>query len=417
MEKTVSFGPAGIDWQERINFARMREERSARVKSLMKKYNLPVLLLNSSENKRYAVGKKSSVLPLNLDYVLFFAESDPIIYEHADIGIHLRKNSPWLNPDNIRSAYTWVGGIVGAKATRMSAEKWAKAIKEDLKQHGLGSEPLAIDVLDLVGREALQAAGVKTADAGALMAEARLTKTEDEINCLKIAAAIVDRAWWAIYENLRPGIRECELAAIAFKSLHEMNIEYARVWGASGARAWPNYRGSGSTDRIIQPGDLVFFDIYDVSYNGYKTCYYRTFCVGRRPNAKQKDWYKQCYDWIYEALSEVKPGATTADAAKRLPPASTWGYPAEEWAVLSQWGHGIGLSLYEKPVISRAYSFDDPMVFEKNMTFAIETQQGEEGVGGARLEEMVVVTDKGYEVISRWPAEEITVARHSLVEP
>ena len=76
---------------------------------------------------------------------------------------------------------------------------------------------------------------------------------------------------------------------------------------------------------------------------------------------------------------------------------------------------GIGLTLYERPIISRAYSLDDPLVFEKNMTFAIETQQGEEGVGGARLEEMVVVTDTGYEMMTRWPSEEITVVQHSLV--
>jgi Xaa-Pro aminopeptidase len=416
MERAIGFGPAGVDWQQRINFTRMREERSAKVKSLMKKYNIPALLLNVSENKRYAIGKKSSVLPLILDYILFFAEEDPIVYEHADIGIHLKKNSPWLNPDNIRAAYTWVGGIVGPNATKITGDKWAKAIQEDLKQKGLDKEPLGIDALDAVGREALREAGIKTVDCSALMAAARIIKTEDEINCLRMAAAIVDRAWWAMYEKLHPGIRECELAAIAYKTLYEMNIEYARVWGASGSRAWPNPRGSGSTDRIVQPGELVFFDIYDVSYCGYKTCYYRTFCVGRRPTAKQKDWYKQCYDWIYEALSEVKPGTTTADAAKRFPEAKLWGYPGEHWAVLSQWGHGIGLSLYEKPVISRAYSFDDPIVFEKNMTFAIETQQGEEGVGGARLEEMVVVTDTGYEVISLWPAEDITVATHSLVE-
>jgi len=416
MSPLVSYGPAGIDWQERVNFTRMREERAARVRSLMKKKNIPVLLLSNSVNKRYATGKKSSVLNLILDYVLFFAEQDPIIYEHADVGIHLKKNSPWFKPENIRSAHSWLGGIVGPKATTITAEKWAKEIKEDLQRRGHAKDVLGFDSLDGTGREALQAVGIKTVDCSAMMAEARMVKTEDEVNCLRLAAAIVDRAWWAVYENLRPGIRENEIQAIAYKTLYEMNIEDAKVWGASGPRGWPNYRGSGSTDRIIQPGDLFFQDIYDVSYNGYRTCYYRTFCVGRKPTAKQRDWHKQCYDWIYSALAEVKPGATTADAARRLPEAKFFGYPGENWAILSQWGHGIGLTLYEQPVISRAYSLDDPVVFQKGMTFAIETQMGEEGVGGARLEEMVVVTDKGYEVMTRWPAEEITVVTHSLVE-
>ena len=106
----------------------------------------------------------------------------------------------------------------------------------------------------------------------------------------------------------------CEIAGIVYKTLYDMNVEDARMLGLSGPRGWPNYRGSGLTDRIIQPGELAFFDIYNVSYSGYRSCYYRTFCVGRRPTAKQKDWYKQCYDWLYAALGEVKPGATTAAA-------------------------------------------------------------------------------------------------------
>ena len=379
MPQLVSHGPAGIDWQERINFARMREQRTARVRQLMKKYSLPTLLLTTSANKRYATGKKSSVLALTLDYVLFFAEGDPIVYEQADIGIHLRKNSPWLKPENVGAAHSWLGGIVGQKATRITAEKFAKQIKEGLEQRGLAKEPVGVDILDAVGREALREAGIRVVDGGALMTEARMIKNEDEINCLRVAAAIVDRAWWAVYENLRPGVRENEIAGIVYKTLYEMNVEEAKIWGASGPRGWPNYRGSGPTDRIIQPGELAFFDIYDVSYNGYRTCYYRTFAVGKRPNAKQKDWYKQCYDWIYAALEEVKPGATTADAARRLPEAKLWGYPGEEYAILSQWGHGIWLSLYELPVISRCYSLDDPIIFEKNMTFAIETQQGKKG--------------------------------------
>ena len=416
MQNILSFGPSGVDWQERINFSRLREERAERVRFFMKKYNLPVLLLYAPENIRYATGKRSAVFESNLVYVLFFAESDPILYEHADIGIHVKKNNPWFKAEDIRSAHTWMGGIVGPKATQLTVNKWARAIKEDLQQRGMAKEPLGIDVLDQTGREALREAGIRTVSCSTLMADARLIKTEDEVNCIRMAAALVDRAWWAVYENLRPGVRECEIAGIVYKTLYDMNVEDARMLGLSGPRGWPNYRGSGLTDRIIQAGELAYFDIYNVSYSGYRTCYYRTFCVGRRPTPKQKDWYKQCYDWVYAALAEVKPGATTADAAKRFPEAKLWGYPGEEWAVCSQWGHGIGLTLYERPIISRAYSLEDPLVFEKNMTFAIETQQGEEGIGGARLEEMVVVTDTGYEVMTRWPSEEITVVQHSLVE-
>ncbi len=112
----------------------------------------------------------------------------------------------------------------------------------------------------------------------------------------------------------------------------------------------------------------------------------------------------------------MKPGKTTADAAGRFPPASLWGYKGEEENICSQWGHGLGLTLYEQPLISRAFSLEDPIPFEKGMTFAIETQQGEKGLGGVRLEEEVVVTENGCEVITKMPHEEIIVVRHSLLQ-
>jgi len=186
MEKLIGFGPAGVDWHERINFPRMREERSAKVKSLMKKNNIPVLLLYDLENIRYATGKRTMTFQaMGLEYSLFFAEADPIVHEHADKGIDLKKNSPWLRPDNIRSAYTWMGGLlVGPQATRIIVKKWVGALKDDLKRHGRAKGPLGIDVLDPIGKEALREAGVNTVDCKALMMEARRVKNEDEINCL-----------------------------------------------------------------------------------------------------------------------------------------------------------------------------------------------------------------------------------------
>ncbi len=87
--------------------------------------------------------------------------------------------------------------------------------------------------------------------------------------------------------------------------------------------------------------------------------------MGREPTAKEKDWYKQRHEFLDGALEEVKPGNTTADAAGRFPPASLWGYKGEEETIMSQFGHGLGPDLYEQPIVSRAFSFEDPQPFEK----------------------------------------------------
>ena len=105
-------------------------------------------------------------------------------------------------------------------------------------------------------------------------------------------------------------------------------------------------------------------------------------------------------------IQRIRPGATTADAAKPLLPASTWGYNAEQPLVVAEVGHGIGMT-YEEPVISRLWSFGHPQTFEPGMIVAVECREGRAGYGGVRLEEMVLVTDTGHQVLTNWPAEEI----------
>ena len=407
---TLSFGPGGVDYQNRINFERMREERLERTRQKMRKHGIPALLLFNQKNIRYA----TSVLGVNggrmLRYALVFAEHDSIVYEHADIGIQQRIHCPWIKPENMRVANTWLAGMAGPNATKTQVGKWVAAIKRDLEERGLLKEKLGTDTMDRIGYEALKNAGLNVVDGRPVMVEARLVKTEDEINCMKMAAAIVDRAWAKFYEAIKPGVKECELMGIALKACWEMGVDLAEGHVKSGPRTWPNYRGPLASDRIIQYGDIVFSDMYNVNFCGYGTCYYRCFIVGRKPNAKEKEWWKQAHEFLYGALEEVKPGNTTADVAKRLPPASTWGYEGEEATFMSQFGHGIGLDNYEQPIIARLFSLEDPQPLEKGMVLAFETQQGELGLGGVRLEEEVVVTETGCEVITKMPHEEIIVA-------
>ena len=143
---------------------------------------------------------------------------------------------------------------------------------------------------------------------------------------------------------------------------------------------------------------------------GYRTCYYRTFNVGRATPA-QHDAYKLAREWLDNAMARIKPGASTADICAAFPTCDKFGFPDEMSAFGLQFAHGLGLALHERPIISRVVSMDHPTEIKEGMVFAIETYcPATDGYSAARIEEEVVVTDKGARVISLFPAEELPIA-------
>jgi Xaa-Pro aminopeptidase len=256
--------------------------------------------------------------------------------------------------------------------------------------------------------EALAAAGVRVKDGQQVFLEARRIKTEDEISLLVTAASMVDAAYDQLYAFMRPGVRENECVGVVAKALYDLGSEHVEgVNAISGERCSPHPHVY--SDRILRPGDPAFFDILH-SFNGYRTCYYRTFAVGSASVA-QRDAYNRCRGFIDEAIDRVKPGATTADIVQVWPKATEFGFPDELAAFALQYGHGVGLSIWEKPIFSRLVSLDHPEVLEEGMVFALETYwPASDGWSAARIEEEVVVTADGCEVITKFPAEELLVA-------
>jgi len=125
----------------------------------------------------------------------------------------------------------------------------------------------------------------------------------------------------------------------------------------------------------------------------------------------QVDAYKYCREILDRAVNAIKPGVTTADIVKLWPKAEEFGFPNEEAAFALQYGHGVGLSIWEKPIFSRLVSLDHPEVIEEGMVFALETfWPASDGWSAARIEEQLIVTKDGCEVITRFPAEELLVA-------
>jgi len=270
------------------------------------------------------------------------------------------------------------------------------------------NEPVGVDVIELPVLFALQAQGIKVVDGQQLMHEVRKIKMQDEITLLNTACMMVDGAYEELYRFMRPGVRENECVGLVSKVLYDLGSEHVEgVNAISGERCSPHPHVY--TDRVLRPGDPAFFDILH-SYNGYRTCYYRTFTIGSASPA-MVDAYKRCRDYMDAAISIVKPGITTADVVKLWPKAEEFGFANEEAAFALQYGHGVGLSIWEKPIFSRLVSLDHPEVIQEGMVFALETYwPASDGWSAARLEEEVVVTKDGCEVITRFPSEKLLVA-------
>jgi Xaa-Pro dipeptidase len=284
----------------------------------------------------------------------------------------------------------------------------AEEIASILREAKVDKMPLGVDIVEPPMMFELQKAGLTIQDGQQTMLEAREIKNVDEIALLNYAAAMVDGVYQQIFEELRPGVRENDIVANANRYLYEHGSDDVEAINAvSGERCNPHPHNF--TDRLIRPGDQAFFDILQ-SYMGYRTCYYRTFNVGRATPA-QRDAYKQCREWLDRAIELIKPGVSTDKVASVWPAAQDFGFPSELAAFGLQFGHGLGLNLHERPIISRVVSLDHPMEIKTGMVFALETYcPAKDGFSAARIEEEMVVTDTGCRVISLFPAEDLPIA-------
>src|SRR2546430_10894633 len=327
------------------------------------------------------------------------------MWDFGSAARHHKLYCPWLG-ERSRAGISTQRGAMLPESGR--AEDVAKKIRIELEERGLLNQPLGVDVVEVPVFFALQAEGIKVVDGQQLMQKARLIKMQDEITLLATACMMVDAAYDELYRALRPGIRENECGGLVNKVLYDLGSEHVEgVNAISGERCSPHPHDY--TDRALRPGDPAYFDILH-SYNGYRTCYYRTFVVGSASQA-QVDAYKYCREILDRAVNAIKPGVTTADIVKLWPKAEEFGFPNEEAAFALQYGHGVGLSIWEKPIFSRLVSLDHPEVIQEGMVFALETfWPAKDGWSAARIEEQLVVTKDGCEVITRLPAEELLVA-------
>jgi Xaa-Pro aminopeptidase len=419
-----------VDWEQRVDFERLREARLASLRAKLEESDLGALLAFDFGNIRYMTGTHIGTWAMDklIRFALITRHSDPIIWDFGSAAKHHTLLNPWLNQthmENDADPHAPHHGATRPRAEHGSragistlrgafppgaeiAEGVAAKIKRELDKFGVANEPLGVDVLELPILFALQKEGISVVDGQQVFLEARRVKTPDEITLLTTAASMVDAAYENLYEFLKPGVKENEAVGLVAKTLYDLGSEYVEgVNAISGERCSPHPHVF--SDRLIRPGDPAFFDILH-SFNGYRTCYYRTFAVGSASPA-QVDAYKRAREYMDLAIALVKPGATTADICAVWPAAEEFGFPDEEAAFALQYGHGVGLSIWEKPIFSRLVSFENPETLVEGMVFALETYwPSADGIGAARIEEEVVVTATGCEVITKFPAETLMVA-------
>src|SRR5262245_40516408 len=312
-------GHTQVDFEERVDFRRLHDYRIARARRALAGSGLGALLMFDQYNIRYI---SSTVIgewarDKLTRWSLLTGNGEPWVWDFGSAARHHRLYAPWIPEKQSLAGMVGMRGAVSPKAGLFKSA--AKEIRDILKAEGVAGMPLGIDVVEPPFLFALQEAGLEVRDGQQVMLEARMIKSQDELTLLNMAAAMVDGVYQDIFEALKPGVRENEIVALATKRLYEMGSDCVEAINAiSGERCRPHPHNF--TDRLIRPGDQAFFDII-MSYVGYRTCYYRTFNVGRATRA-QIDAYRKVREWMDEAIALIKPGITNRKSAPAFPRAA-----------------------------------------------------------------------------------------------
>jgi len=401
-------GHGGVDFEARVDFDRLRRYRLDRSLAALDSSDCGAFLLFDFYNIRYttqtwiggALGDKMT------RYALLTRSGEPLLWDFGSAAKHHQLYCPWLVPENCKAGMLGLRGAIAPDVGLMASA--VREIKQLLTDQGLDGQPVGVDIIELPFLAEMKRQGLTVVDAQQLMLDARQIKSADEIMLLTQAAAMVDGVYTDIVEALKPGVRENEIVALASKRLYDMGSEQVEAINAvSGERCNPHPHNF--SDRIIRPGDQAFFDIIQ-SYNGYRTCYYRTFSVGSATTS-QRDAYTKAREWMDVAIQAVKPGVGTDDIARLWPTATDFGFADEMAAFGLQFGHGLGLGLHERPIISRLNSLEHPVEIQPGMVFALETYcPASDGFSAARIEEEVVVTEDGPRILTLFPAQDLVIA-------
>ena len=381
-------GMMPVDWEARFDPQRMLRERLQRAKDALAASNVDMLFVFRTEDARYLTGYRHHLGPafiLGNAVVVLAKGRDPILWT-MDFE-HCRLRMPWLTGDQIQPRANF--------REPAAMRKWAQQV-----EHLVGSldgKRVGIDIWDINLEAALRETFPKTEFVDgyqSVLMRAKEIKTQDEIACLKIANVMTEAAIDKAIEFLRPGVKECEVLAVAWHTMTALGSEWTQCSNiiCSGPYTAPYRRFT--SDRIIRNGDLVIMDI-GAGYNGYWGDLTRTWVCGNvKPTKEMREIHQNCYNALFNAATKIRPGATNAEV-----------FAAADPYVLDSLGHGSGVNPWEAPAFS-PYSKDSPVVLKENMAFNLEPYAGVPGIGGVRLENDHIVTRNGVDIYTTYPFDE-----------
>lgn len=396
-------GPFGVDWEDRIDWGRLRNDRIEAVRRALRASELDALLLWKDENVRYLTSLRAQLIAgktTSLNGVLITREGGPILLCSGGELDKARMGMSWLvaaHPIPIMEQRELVDGFV--KAT-------LAPLVNDL---GIGSGRIGLDQVNysLIESMAVHLSDLQPAEGDQLMQQVRMVKTADELAIIEEACAIGDSVTQRALEETRAGRRENEIAGDAMQTLFYLGGEMAHVitpYVASGEHMSPPHRIC--TDKIVRNGDLCFIDI-GAMWNGYFADIGRTTVVGR-PTAMQRRIYRAVYEGLMAGVEQMRPGRTNQDVADAvIAKVAEHGFGDRLFSLFI--GHGIGMGANEPPYIGETMPGATIVELKPGMVFAVEPLvwvPDEPGGGGVRIEDMVLVTEDAPRILSRVEYEE-----------
>jgi Xaa-Pro dipeptidase len=378
-----------------VDLVALRAGRLTRLQAAMRDHDMSACLLFNEPNIRYATGASAMPIYSMSTFVrcaLVPAEGRPILFEHAN---SMHRSTRVV--EDVRLMHAWE--FYDDQAAE--AAIWAGEVDEAMRELGVGGLPLAVDRLGTPGFLALTDRGLTLVDSAPATQEAREVKTPEEIRLFEINGAMIVDMLAAFEEALVPGVRERELLAVLSDVMLGAGGEYlatSTVCSGPNTNPWR----SEATDRVIEPGDLVFVDTDTVGIEGYFFCVSRSFLAGDEPPTPAKrDTYKASLEWLERMKAVVRPGLTCGELAE-LAPKLPEKYLAQRYECMV---HSIGL---EEESPSVCYPVDrqsnGDRLIREDMTLVVELYAGESGGDhGVKLGDEVLVTAEGVRVLAPYP--------------
>ena len=384
-----------VDYEQRVDPHAVREARVARARAEMDAAGLEALLVWKDENVRFLSGLRAQIIQGKsalLNGCLLRADGTMTLFASGGEIDRVRARMPWIEDVRPIPIMEARGLVRGAFET---------AVLPALGDLGR----IGIDELAYAQVEAFAelAPGVRLADGDAVMQRARLVKDAGELELMRGACAIAEAVTETAIDAVRPGVKECEVAGEAMRTLYRLGGEMAHLatpFVASGGNMSPPQRFS--SDKLIREGDIVFIDI-GAMWNGYYADIGRAVVCGR-PTRRQQEVYTAVYHGLQAAVRAMRAGNTNDDVAAAVRHEGIERGFGDDFLSLFI-GHGIGMGANEPPYIGEALAGAETIELRTGMTMAIEPLIWVPGVG-VRLEDTIAVGEDGGIPLSRSPFDE-----------